>query len=128
MDTSSKIFLCQHQGHQFKVIAARAPGREIRDYHVIVRTVLESLVTPVEWYHFDLVMVRTPPKYICNAIKVYSGAVPLVHKKLRNIWLQDHPEPNTPELTFEWVMSQIVLDLHLHQQLKNEHDPTRGPI
>lgn len=117
-------FRCFLEGFTFECTAQRAAGREVRDYKVSALNVNR----PTTLYSFDLIMVRTPPKYTANSIKINKMPlspscvpVPIANVSTKFIWLKQDWEPEAAEWAFARCMDHIVK--HIKEQEASNAKP-----
>jgi hypothetical protein len=108
-------FRCAHEGITFECTAQRAAGREVRDYKVHVQDVDH----PETLYSFDLIMVRTPPRYTVNSIKINTVPLPAsgsdTNVNTKFIWLPRDCIPEEPEFAFARTIDRLVKHIKEHE-------------
>lgn len=108
-------FLCTHEDVTLECLAQRAPGRDISDFIVRCHDIKEPGVE----YKFEMLMVRTPPRYTANSVKI--NKLPYEHGSASHstkfIWLARDYEPEDAKFVFQRCIEAIVK--HIKEQERN---------
>lgn len=111
---ANQLLRCVHNDVTIEFYAERTPGREIQDY--VVRCV--NTMDPTVEYRFDMIMVRTPPRYIVNSVKI--NKLPYEHGGANHdtkfIWLRPCYIPDDAKYVFQQTI-EVIVDYIKKQQL-----------
>lgn len=103
---ANQLLRCTHNDVTIEFCAERTPGREIQDY--VVRCV--NTMDPTVEYRFDMIMVRTPPRYIVNSIKI--NKLPYEHGGTNHdtqfLWLERSYEPEDAKFVFQRCVEAVI--------------------